>query len=141
MKAKLLIEAEFSEFHDFEVADLAAEFIEEEVGQYDWFNNLRSLQGSLGPDGLLDAISTWLGETRRTGNAREVMQELDRLVNDHPRSKWQQLIDPRTPEPTTTTFQAPNLPEPKTAPPLVSRPSPLQRRAVSASGTTAQTLA
>ena len=144
MNARSLIEAAFDEeFHDFHVADLAAEFVEEEVGQYDWFNNLQSLQNSLGPERLADAISIWLGETGRTGNADQIMQELDRLVNEHPQGRWQQLVKPRFPEPSATTYQDPNLPEPQSVPKMGHRPrpTPSQRRAVAASGTSAQTLA
>jgi hypothetical protein len=124
MTAKQLIEAEFE---DIELQDLAAAFVEEEVGQYDWFNNLKAVKEKLGDKGLRYAIRLWMEETGRTGDATKVAQELDRLAKELPTAEWQQLISPRFPVPSRETFRNPRaVPQvPPGAPQLKIPPQPL----------------
>ena len=124
MKAKALIEAAF-QLESPE--DLAAEFIEEEIGQYDWFENLQTIRGELQDDGLKYAIELWLEETGRNGDAIAIIQELNRLAEESPTAQWQQLIKPRTPLPSKETFRNPRVPPqvPPGAPQLKIPPQPL----------------
>lgn len=96
MLAKKLIESAF-EVEDPE--DLAAEFIQDEVGQYDWQDNLHSLWKTLGSEGLRNAVALWMEETGRNGDAFKVIQELGRLLREYPLTRWQQMIRQRVPQP------------------------------------------
>jgi len=126
--AKRLIEAAFDgEFEDIELTELAADFIEEEVGQYDWFNNLKATKERLGDEGLKYAIRLWMEETGRNGDASKVAGELDRLAREFPTARWQQLISPRFPVPSRETLRNPRaVPQvPPGAPQLKIPPQPL----------------
>lgn len=96
MKAKCLIE---SQFDDLAIFDLAVDFIEEEVGQFDWLNNLRTLWRDLGDDGVEHAISKWLDATGRAGDAKAIHQSIKLLFAEHSphRTPWQQLVRPPDP--------------------------------------------
>lgn len=96
MKAKCLIESQFDDVATF---DLAVDFIEEEVGQYDWLNNLQTLWKTVGEEGVERAISGWLGTTGRSGDAQAIHQAIKQLVAEHgtARTPWQQLVQPPDP--------------------------------------------
>lgn len=59
--------------------DLALTFVEEEVGRFDWANNLAKLKS----EGTLERkVKAWLAATQVAVDPSEILYHLDKLTSD-----------------------------------------------------------
>ncbi len=68
--------------HDVE--DIALEFVEQELGRFDWRNNWATAKAS---GALPQRIQAWLEAVGTNADAQEIIQYIDTLVADRP-GRW-----------------------------------------------------
>lgn len=71
---------------DFEedTAEIAADFIENEVGRFDWVNNWQVIRGREDPVAMVQA---YLARYGLVANAQEIVNSIDQMAQDNP-GRW-----------------------------------------------------
>jgi hypothetical protein len=64
--------------------EIAADFVEDEIGHYDWVNNWRVVKGR---EDVVAKVAGYLREYSLPGDPQEIVNIIDRMASDNP-GRW-----------------------------------------------------
>ena len=79
MRVQMNPAIQFKQRHLVETEDLALQYVEDEVGRFDFRNNWAKVKEK---GGVRQRIQQWLEALNVDGNPDEIIEYLDRLVTD-----------------------------------------------------------
>lgn len=82
--ARLIVEVFLADEDTDTVAEIAADFMEDEVGRFDWLTNWQVIRGREDP---VAKVQAYLSEYGIAANAQEIVNYIDRMVTENP-GRW-----------------------------------------------------